>query len=96
MTPPASRRESAGWVYASTGGEFDLREAECEAAVADGLTDQVGPLSLGVTLAVLVAVAPLAGQILIGSVAAGHIRMPPGRRCHARVRVLGFTGVLGL
>ncbi len=67
VTPSASRRESAGWGHASSGGEFDLRKAGCETAVTDGLADQVGPLGFVVALAVAVTAAPLAGEVLAAS-----------------------------
>jgi hypothetical protein len=75
-----------GLGHSGAGGELGPGQAEREAAVADGFAEKVGTLGFCVALAVLVAIAALAGKILVGGVAAGHVRMPPGRRCRARAR----------
>src|SRR6266702_6869314 len=66
-----------GWLgHAGAGGELDLGESEGQAPLADGLADQVGPLRLGIAFSVVRAVAPRAGQLLIGAVIGGHVRSP--------------------
>ncbi len=56
-TPPASRRDSAGWVMPARVAQVGLGQAQGQAAFPYRLADQERAAGLGVSLAVLVAAA---------------------------------------
>src|SRR6202042_997562 len=81
ITPPASRRDRAGWVIparvarstwdsagASRRSRLGRGESQGQPPFAQVLADKQSPLCLGVAFAVLGAAAAVAGQFVVGGV----------------------------
>ena len=72
--------------HAGACGDLDLGQAEGQAALADGVADEECPLSLGVAVALLRAVAAVPGDLFVAGVVVGHLSAPRGRSCPRLVR----------
>ena len=84
-----------GLGHAGAGGQFGLGQAQDQAAFTDGLADQEGAAGFGVSLAVLLAAAAVAGErLVVGVPAVISVHFPVEYLLGSAV--LGFADHLGV